>query len=149
MKTTLKGFREYLNGSALAALITPVKNQLSGSTFEDFANELQNVSNSPCGAAGGFGGFIYYSETVAFWRRNRKKITRYMEELAESLGEKNALTMVCGFNSFKDEDTNDIARALYGNYSDDFTQIYNTFAWFALEEIAYQFDSYKYECEND
>ena len=71
-KLRLKDFVEFTNTDG--KLIKAVKRQ-SDYNWDDFQDYLKNVSNSPCGAAGGFGGFIYYSETCAFWRRNRKIIT--------------------------------------------------------------------------
>jgi len=139
---TLKGFKEYC-GETLAALVVPVKNQL-GVNMPEFWDELENISRSYCGAAAGFSGFIYYSETVKFWRAYRKKITAHMEQLAWELGE-NVLQMVCSFNGLKDYDQGDIARALYGRYDDDLTSIYNVFAWFALEEVANRYADYDYE----
>ena len=139
---TLRSFKEYC-GETLCALVVPVKNQL-GVDLPDFWNELKNVSHSYCGAAAGFGGFIYYRETVAFWRAHRPKIYAYMEELADGLGE-NVLQMVCSFNGLKDYETEEIARALYGNYNADYDAIYNVFAWFALEEVANRYADYSYE----
>lgn len=140
---SLRSFKEYCGGS-LAALVVPVKNQLGCSSVSEFWNQLENVSRSYCGAAAGFTGFIYYSETVAFWRANRAKITNYMEELSDGLGE-DVLHMVCSFNSLEGYEYDEIARALYGNYNSDYDYIYNTFAWFALEEVAHRYSDYEYE----
>ena len=119
---TIKNFIEYC-GESVGALVCPVKNQ-TGLEVADFWDELENVSNSPYGAAAGFGGFVWCSETVTFWRKNRKVITNCMQELADDLGE-NLLSLVCGFNGLKDYEQDEIGRALYGNYNEDLTQIYN------------------------
>lgn len=142
---TIKNFKEYC-GETLGALVYPVKNQM-GVSRSDFWSELENVGRSYCGAAAGFGGFVYYSETVAFWRAHRPKIYAYMKELADGLGE-NVLSMVCSFNGLKDYETEEVARALYGNYNDEYDQIYNVFAWFALEEVASRYSDYCYELED-
>lgn len=140
---TLKNFIDYC-GESLGALVRPVKNQM-GCDVTEFWQHLNDVSRSYCGAAAGFTGFIYYSETVAFWRKNRKAITACMEELADDLGE-NLLQMVSNFNGFKGVYTDDeLGRALYGNYNSDYDQIYNGFAWFALEEVANRYADYDYE----
>lgn len=139
---TIKSFKEYC-GETLAALVNPVKIQL-GVDVEGFWSELENVSRSYCGAAAGFSGFTYYSETVNFWRKHRAKIYAYMEELADGIGE-NVLQMVCDFNGLKDYETEEVAKALYGNYNSDYDQIYNVFAWFALEEVANRYEDYSYE----
>ena len=143
MKKTLKDFREYC-GETLGALVVPVKMQM-GLDVEDFFDELGNVSNSPYGAGAGYSGFIWYTDTVAFWRRNKNKIMDYANEMAESLGE-TTLDMVCGFNGFKGDYTPDeVAGALYGNFNEEFTQIYNGMAWFVLEEVAYRYSEWEYE----
>lgn len=141
---TIKNFIEYC-GESVGALVCPVKNQ-TGLEVADFWDELENVSNSPCGAAGGFCGFVYYSQTCTFWRKNRKAITNCMKALADSLGE-NLLGLVCGFNGLKDYEQDEIGRALYGNYNEDLMQIYNVFAWFALEEVAHRYSDWVYENE--
>ena len=65
----------------------------------------------------------------------------------EGIGYKNTLEMVQGFNGLKDYTADEIARALYGRFDDDLTVIYNTFAWYALEETAYRWGEYLYELE--
>lgn len=142
-KLTLRNFIEFTNTDG--KLIKAVKRQC-GYGWDDFQDYLKNVSNSPCGAAGGFSGFIYYSETSGFWRRNRKIITKQLSELAFSLGE-NVLQMVMSFGGIKDGDfsEDEVGRALYGNYNPDLCQIYNVFAWFALEEVASWYSDFKYE----
>ena len=142
-KLTLKNFIEFTNTDG--KLIKAVKRQY-GYGWDDFQDCLKNVSNSPCGAAGGFGGFIYYSETVAFWRRNRKIITERLNDLAFELGE-NTFQMVMSFGGVKDGDfsEDEIGRALYGNYNSDLDLIYNVLAWFALEEVANWYSDFEYE----
>lgn len=140
---TLKNFKEYC-GETLGALVNPVKNQM-GVGLPGLWVELDNVSRSYCGAAAGFCGFIYYSETVSFWRAHRSKIYAYMEELADGIGE-NVLEMVCNFGGLKGiYETEEIARALYGNYNSEYDPIYNVFSWFALEEVAHRYADYSYE----
>lgn len=143
---TIKGFKEYC-GETLGKLVFPVKNQLSAETKEEFFEILENVGRCSAGACGGFTGFIYYTETVDFWRKNRKKIMDYASQAAEELGE-NTLSMVRQFNCLKGDWTEDeIGRALYGNFDEKLFIIYNAMAWFALEEVAYRFSDYKYENE--
>lgn len=141
-KLTLKNFIEFTNTDG--KLIKAVKRQ-SGYDWNDFQDYLKNVSSSPCGAAGGFIGFIYYSETSEFWRRNRKIITERLNDLAFELGE-NTLLMVMSFGGVKGNFSEDeIGRALYGRYNSDLDQIYNVFAWFALEEVANWYSNFEYE----
>jgi hypothetical protein len=92
------------------------------------------------GADGGFPGFIYYCDTLAFFRRNRQDIVKNIELRAKELGE-DIIGMVRGFGVFRYEtppSVNDIGRALWGadTLKDDLTSLYNVFTWFALEEIS-------------
>lgn len=139
----LKDFIVFTNTDG--KLIKAVKRQ-TGRDWNDFQEEMKNVSNSPCGAAGGFCGFIYYSETTEFWRKNRKIITERLNDLAFELGE-NVLQMVMSFGGIKDGDfsEDEVGRALYGNYNSDLDQVYNVFAWFALEEVANWYSDFEYE----
>lgn len=129
----------------LATVAKAVKNQI-GLPLADVLEELHSISRHSI--ADGYTGFIYYSETVAFWRKNRAKISALMNYEADCLGE-NVLGMVSRFNSLKDYTADEIGRALYGNYNGDFTQIYNYFAWFAAGEVAYRFGEYCYENDID
>lgn len=140
-KITLKGFCDYMGNEEL---VRAVKNQI-GLSVNDFFDTLSNVHY----ASQGVTGFIYYSETVWFWRKNRKVITQAMKDCAESTGE-SLLQMVMNFKSIKDGgwDESEVAMALYGKYNDDLTQIYNDFAWFALEEVAFRYQDYEYENRN-
>lgn len=142
-KLTLKNFVKFTNTDG--KLIKAVKRQ-TGRDWEDFQDLLRNVTASSCGAAGGFGGFIYYSEIVSFWRRNRKIITERLNDLAFELGE-NTLQMVMSFGGIKDGDfsEDEVGRALYGRYDEELQQIYNVFAWFALEEVAHWYSDFEYE----
>ena len=134
---TCANWRKFLaeQPAELSAVAKSVIKQLGGTTPEAL-EDLHAVYSSSCGAAGGYSGFIWYSDTVAFWRKNRKKITNLMGYECEGIGYKNTLEMVQGFNSLKDYTADEIARALYGRFDDDLTVIYNTFAWYALEETA-------------
>lgn len=136
-------WREFLrNESAtLAAIARPVLRQLGGI---ESLGELQSVNASSYGAGAGFTGFIYYSETVDFWRKNRAAITAAINDDAAGLGE-NPLEMVCRFRSLEGFSVDEVGRALYGRYSDDLTQVYNVFAWYALESVAYRFGEYCYD----
>lgn len=150
-QTPAQIWRAFLqNESAeLAAVAKSVIKQLGcGVTFEGLT-ELHSVTRCSCGAAGGFSGFVYYSDTVAFWRKNRAKITALMNYEADGLGEGSAFDMVSRFRSLKDFTPGEIGRALYGNFCDDLTQIYNTFAWYALEEVSYRFGEFCYDQDID
>ena len=143
MKTTIKGFKAYTS-KEVANLINPVKNQL-GENAAQFFETCGYVSKG--GADSGFNGFIYYTETIAFFRKHRKNIVALAEYLADEMGE-DAVTMVKNFrclNGFYEY--SDIAKAMYGNFNDEYTNIYNALSWFALEEVANEAVNYLYENE--
>ena len=125
----------------LATVAKAVKNQM-GMPLAEMLENLYSISRHSI--ADGYTGFIYYSETVAFWRKNRAKISALMNYEADSMGE-NVLQMVSRFRSLEGFTADEIGRALYGNFNDDLTKIYNTFAWFAAEEVAYRFGEFCYE----
>ena len=144
----LREFKKHSENSHVSELIMPVINQLGGN-WEDAQNDLRNVANSPCGAAGGFGGFVYYSETSAFARKNRAKIVRSLENLADGLGE-DIVTMVKNFICLGGEfSSSEIGKALWGRYDGDLMCVYNAMAWYALEEVAHKFADFEYEQENN
>lgn len=116
-------------------LIKAVINQLGGTDYE-----LQIENTLHGGANCGIYGFISYLDTVNFWRKNRADITAMLEELADSLGE-DVVSMVSSFNNIKGHyTTTEIGKAIFGRYNDEFTGIYDTFAKFALEEVARMFE---------
>jgi len=113
------------------------------------------------GVNGGFSGFIYHSDTVAFFKRNRREIAELVNSMAEDLGE-NPVEMVCGFGCLagfakrEDHDYNgnmttprrkklaeyqpSVSRCLYGGrLTEEDTQAANALAWFAAEEVARAF----------
>lgn len=119
-------------------LIRAVVAQLGG--WDSFKQSAPDINNH--GISGGYGGFVYYTDTVKFYRKNKPLIVDLAEQQACELGD-DAVTMVQGFyclvnrsNRTPDYTLNEVARALYGRYDDDLMIIYNALAWFAAEEIA-------------
>ena len=92
------------------------------------------------GASGGYAGFIYYTDTIAFFKRNRKEIVELACSMAEEIGEPNAVALVKGFRCLQpvDAETEEsIMRCLCGaRLKDDDTNAANALAWFAAEEVA-------------
>ena len=106
--------------------------------WEEFTDRAADVTNH--GADGGFGGFIYYSETCAFYAKNRALILKLVKDMADSLGE-GVLEMVQNFNCLgKDFSLDEIGETLYGNKNKHQTQVANALAWFALEEVCRAYD---------
>ena len=57
-------------------LIRAVVNQFGG--WESFKESAEDVTNH--GIDGGYGGFVYYNETCAFFKRNRGAIMELAEK---------------------------------------------------------------------
>lgn len=132
----------------IAKLAKAVREQLGSEDDEEFFATCENVAGCSCGANGGFGGFIYYTETTDFYRKNRSTIKKSLQNLAEELGE-STIGMVKGFNSIKGDFSEDeVGKALYGRYDENLYIIYDTLAKYALEEVASRASDFAYECEN-
>ncbi len=105
---------------------------------DSYMEELKNIRS----AEDGYNGFIYYSETIDFWKKNKKEIIQSLKDLAFDLGEKSYLDVVLGFNTFKKSDItiDDIAEVIYANNTnnDYYTTIANALSWYALEQVAWE-----------
>lgn len=128
-KATIAAFIARSNISA--KLIRSTIRQIGG--FDEFKLRANDVCNH--GANGGFSGFIYYTETVAFTKRNKKDIMQYAADMANDIGESNAIGLIASFQCLKMEPV-DVAEALYNPRSDERTNVFNALAWFALEEVS-------------
>jgi hypothetical protein len=100
----------------------------------------QLVNCAEHGANAGFPGFIYYSETIEFFRKNRKDIVNNIEQTAAELGE-DIIKMVQSFGLFHNSTpptSGEVGKALWdsAHQYDDLTSLYNVFAWYALEEVS-------------
>lgn len=86
---------------------------------------------------GGFHGFIYYAETVAFFKRNRSAILEHAEQVADNMGE-DMITMIQNFGCLRNDKlrASEILKALYQGKGEDSTTILNCMTWFAGEEVA-------------
>lgn len=84
--------------------------------WDYFKERAKDVTDH--GAAGGYGGFIYHTDTVAFYARNRAAINRMAAELAADIGEGGIIECVQGFNCLGGDYTADeIGATLYGTKS--------------------------------
>jgi len=118
-----------------AELIRAVVRQSRGwKAFQEIAADVTNH-----GADAGFSRWIYYTETNAFTKRNKKAILAYAAEQAKEFGQ-GLLEMIAGFNVFKRDPVSfdEVAAAVYRGkgYTYMAEQILNVLAWYALEEVA-------------
>lgn len=114
------------------SLINAVQNQL-GCDDEQHLNETC-ADISKHGIDGGFGSFIYYSDTVPFFNENREGILALAKEQSADFGI-GMFEMIAGFNCLNDVDADDVARAIYED-TEDSTYVRNALAWYAAEEVA-------------
>jgi hypothetical protein len=139
-------FTETTINNVIKTLGFPLKG--SKQTFTELSTQLENCAEH--GADIGIPGFIYYSETIPFFRKNRQDIVNHMEQTAAEIGT-DIISMVQEFSVFRNSDKptpSEVGRALWdsGKNYDDLTTLYNVFAWYALEEVSRTW--YRYLEEN-
>jgi hypothetical protein len=113
------------------SLVRAVVRQMGG--WESFRESAPDVCRG--GIDGGFHGFIYYSETEPFAKRNRKEILEMASEQAKEFG-MGFVEMIMGFGCFRHSKPteSEIVEALAGRGTK--TQVPNALAWYAGEEVA-------------
>ena len=131
MKTKKQVIAEY---SEYKTLINGVINRIGTKSISD-------VNNS--GAAAGYSGFTYCSDTHSFAMRHRKSIVKMLEEQADDFGQE-VVEMVSSFGIFRKspmdkQDKKDLYRYLSGAKCEQST-ITNIMAWYALEEVCRMFE---------
>lgn len=85
-------------------------------------NDTELLDVAKHGASGGFSGFTYYRETVAFFDSNEDDIFELLEREADQDGS-TILELLASFGG--------------ANTVTDVSTFKNLLAWFALEEVAY------------
>ena len=114
-------------------LARAVVDQMGGE--ESFLQSWEDIINH--GINGGFSGFIYYSETTGFAKRNIKLIREMAKHQADDFG-MGMLEMIQGFNCLgSDYSVDEIGEVIYGDNDD--TTILNALAWYAAEETCHQY----------
>lgn len=125
--------------NALTTLQKATLKQLTNSSrlTQETRDTLQDIANH--GADAGFPGFTYYTETVAFFKKNRAAIIAMVEEMAEEFSQ-DPVQFIASFKCLdNDRETRaEIARTIYGRMGKDDYLVANALAWFALEETARQ-----------
>lgn len=130
-------------------LASAVIRQFGG--WEYFKEQAHDVANQ--GLHGGFCGFIFYDETVAFTKKHKKLIIENVKQLADDVGE-NCTKVIADFNCLKNSGIteNDVMSALMSPRSCDeyiVTQVYNALAWYAGETVAHEYTDFVYNLENE
>ena len=112
-------------------------------TWADWQESAPQIARY--GISGGYGGFVFYTETSEFARRNRRLIADYADSMAADFGE-SATKMIQVFGGLEpDYSEAEIGRCLYGRGDDE--QILNALAWFAAEECAHAYADWVYEAQ--
>ena len=136
MKTKAQVLRERPDQKVL---VNAVINRIGMDSVEDVLNG---------GIDGGFNGFIYYRDTVSFYKRHKKDILEMARNMANDLGE-NLMEMIGGFGCLKyydykskkwidTEGQDAIGETIYGGKVNDV--VANALAWFAAEEVCRMFE---------
>ena len=130
----MKTIKDFTSQSHIdASIVRAVIRQMGG--WNEFREYARDVADH--GAAGGYGGFIYYTDTVAFYARNRAAINNLAGDMAADISEGGTIRLVQSFGRLNVNYTADeVGATLYGTKSCMNTQIANALAWFALEEVA-------------
>jgi hypothetical protein len=127
-------FKQFVDESSVPeSLIKAVVRQFGGWT--EFRESAKDIARH--GAASGFGGFIYYRDTVSFGKRNLRAILGHAGGIAESTGT-NVYQLIADFNCI-DINANEVALAIHNRSRHnecDQTTVLNALAWFSLEEVA-------------
>jgi hypothetical protein len=101
------------------------------------------------GADGGFSGFVYYTETRAFFSDNERLIMRMAREMADEFGQ-GLSEFIASFNCLHGYTTADVEAWREDDADDDTAcQIGNALAWFTLEEVARYVTDNEEELETD
>lgn len=128
MKTvTIKQMIE--NSNIPASLIRATIKQFGG--FDMFKESAIDVTNH--GISGGIHGFIYYTDTCAFYAKHRGDILAVGSEWADNC-DGSLPDFVKSFNCL-DATEEEIALTLYCAKAKHDTQVANALAWFAAEEV--------------
>jgi hypothetical protein len=111
-----------LTNAVIAQMDSPISMVWDGEHWSDenhFFDTMRDITNH--GAASGFHGFIYYSETAAFYDANAELIWNSLCDDAEATG--NTLLPIGVIASFR-------------TFINDEASFKNALAWYALERAA-------------
>ena len=97
------------------------------------------------GIGGGFTGFVYYGDTVEFFKNNQSDIIDLVENFSSDMGE-DPVEFVSAFKCIDDDRENrkEIGECLYCTHrsveqiQQQNPYVANALAWFAAEEVARQ-----------
>ena len=119
--------------------------------WQIFQEKAIDVANH--GISGGYGGFVYYDDTIAFAKKHKKIILENVKQFADEIGESFA-KVIADFSCLKKSGITDddvITALMYPRSCEEYiiTQVYNALAWYAGETVAREYADYVYNLEND
>ena len=117
------------------ALIQAIFEQSGADDRTEFLGILRDVAQH--GADSAFSGFIYYTETRAFYLENRALILEQLRDDADSMGADSVIGLVATSRCATDSSEDEIGRTLYAGADDIDDLLANCLAWYALEACAY------------
>ena len=129
-------------------LASAVIRQFGG--WENFKEKAPDVANH--GIDGGYCGFIYCDDTVAFAKKHKKIILENVKQFADEIGE-NFAKVIADFNCLKNTGITDddvITALMYPRSCEEYTvtQVYNALAWYAGETVSHEYADFVYNLEN-
>ena len=127
MKKTIKVFCQYSNIDH--ALIKAVIRQSGG--WDAFQEQALDIANY--GISGGFSGWIYYTETCAFYAKNQQLIVDLVEKQAIEYDYASPQDMVKSFRHL-DATLSEIGFTLYGTKRQHDNYVANALVWYAAEK---------------
>ena len=115
------------------SLVRAVVKQMGG--WESFKESAPDITRH--GIGGGYGGFIYYSDTMKFAKKYKEEIRMLALEQAENFGI-GFIEMIRGFGCFKDNRPTEAETfdGLNGIQNPTAPNVLNGLAWYAGEEVA-------------
>ena len=129
----MKTIKQTIESSGISPkLVRAVIKQLGGTDY------IEDVAGN--GASGGYCGFTYCVDTIAFFKKNKEEILEMVNNQAADFSE-SAADFIASFGCLKikpddSEGMREVYRALDGRVNKGDTQVANALAWFALEEVA-------------
>ena len=122
-------------------------------TVREFLDYAQNISEN--GISGGYNGFVFYTETVDFYEKNRVLIIEWAKDYSLSIGlESSFLTTLAQAQVFKNNDIgiDDLAELIYSQEAkekDDYEIFCNSMSWIVAEEVCDAYMDFLYEKDSN
>lgn len=136
MTTTIKSTSQVIkNYKSYARLIKGVIENLNydpETEKDEFESTISDIIQF--GINNGYGKFVYYNDTVDFFKKYRSEIITLVKEQAAEFGQ-NPIELVLSFNCINDDEFENVAKCLYGRLDDDCTYVANGLTWFAAETV--------------